>query len=243
MATEAATLRLTAAMRTHVGLVRQENEDRVVAAPGGGLWAVADGMGGHARGAWAAETVCAALAAAPLTGALEADCERVADGLADANHRIVEEGARAGQTIGSTVVALLAGGDRIACLWSGDSRCYRLRGGSLRQLSRDHSQVAELVAAGLVTEADARTHPLGNVITRAIGVASDLALDVVEDRLLPGDLLLLCSDGLNKCLEDEEIAATLAGRDPEAGCEALLAATLARGAPDNVSIALVSCAD
>ena len=231
--------RLAAAMRTHVGLVRRENEDSIVASPGERLWAVADGMGGHARGAWASQTVCAALAATPLGHSLNGDCERVADALEHANELIVAEGEKSGHTVGTTVVALLVSGDRLACLWSGDSRCYRLRGGTLRQLTRDHSQVAELVDAGLITEEEARHHPLGNVVTRAIGVARGLALDVVEDALAPGDSLLLCSDGLNKCLNDAEIADTLAGRDPEEGCGALVAAVLDRGAPDNVSVILV----
>ena len=231
--------RLTAAMRTHVGLVRKENEDSIVASPDGRLWAVADGMGGHARGAWASQTVCAALAATALGPTLNGDCERVADALEHANDLIVAEGEKSGHTVGTTVVALLVVGDRLACLWSGDSRAYRLRGGALRQLTRDHSQVAELVDAGLITEAEARTHPLGNVVTRAIGVARGLALDVVEDGLAPGDTVLLCSDGLNKCLEDVEIAQLLGDNDPATGCETLVAAVLDRGAPDNVSVILV----
>jgi serine/threonine protein phosphatase PrpC len=226
-------------MLTHVGLVRKENEDCVFGAPQGGLWAVADGMGGHARGAWAARTVCAALESTVLFGELNADCDRVADALAEANELIVEEGARGGETIGSTIVALLTSGSRLACLWSGDSRMYRLRDGTFQQLTRDHSQVNELVSAGLITEDEARSHPLGNVITRAIGVSPGLALDVIEDQILPQDVLLLCSDGLNKCLSDNEIATTIIGGDIEVNCKTLIAKCLERGAPDNVSVVLL----
>lgn len=238
-------LRFAVAMRTHVGLVRQENEDSILLHPAGGLWAVADGMGGHANGRWAAMSVTAALAAVDLAGdpraPLDSDCERLADALADANDAIVQASAAAGATMGATIVALRILGSRFACLWAGDSRVYRLRGDSLRQITRDHSQVGELVAAGILTPEQAETHPLANVITRAVGVSADLALDVVEDRILAGDAFLLCSDGLTRCVPDAEIAGLAAAGSVEAASEALLAACLARGAPDNVSLILVRC--
>ena len=224
---------------THPGLVRKENEDAIATGAMGGLWAVADGMGGHARGAWAAGTICRAIDATALTGNLHTDCEHVADVLADANDLIVAEGLRGGGTIGSTVVALLLGEGRYACLWAGDSRIYLLRDGVVRQLTRDHSQVEELVTAGVLTRDQARDHPLGNVVTRAIGVAPGLAIDVAEDSALPGDLFLLCSDGLTKVLEDAELPAMLAGASPQQTCELLVQAVLERGAPDNVSVILV----
>jgi len=228
-----------AASATHVGRVRTENEDAVAPVDGRPLWAVADGMGGHARGAWAAATVCAAVARTRLTGVLDADCEALADALGDANDHIRAEGERGGATIGTTVVALLVAGGRYACLWAGDSRVYRLRDGDFRQITRDHSQVEELVAAGVLTREQARDHPLGNVVTRAVGVAADLALDVVEDALLPGDAFLLCSDGLTKAVADADAAAVLAAVPPEAACARLIDMTLAAGAPDNVSLVIV----
>ena len=227
------------AAATHVGHLRRENEDAVAPVGAHPLWAVADGMGGHARGAWAAATVCDAIARLVPTGALHTDCEALADALADANERIHGEGARGGQTIGTTVVALLLEEGRYACLWAGDSRIYLLRGGVLRQLTRDHSQVEELVAAGLLTREQARDHPLGNVITRAIGVAPGLALDVVEDVVAAGDVFLLCSDGLTKVLDDPAIADVLGRFAPDPACAELLRLTLAGGAPDNVSAVIV----
>ncbi len=227
-----------AAALSHVGCVRTANEDSVMTHPGGTFWAVADGMGGHARGDWASQTVVARLGAVALAGNLDHDCEAVADALAAANAEVVEAGRVAGRTIGTTVAALLLAEERAACLWVGDSRVYRLRGGTLRQMTRDHSQVDQLVAAGIIRPEEAADHPLANVVTRAIGGEPDLALDVVEDALSPGDVFLVCSDGLNKCLSDAEIAGLLAGA-PSSACDALVRAVLARGAPDNVSVAVV----
>ncbi|MEH3106689.1 MAG: protein phosphatase 2C domain-containing protein [Sphingomonas fennica] len=224
---------------THVGKVRHENEDALVVAPAGGLWGVADGMGGHARGAWASRTVCQGLEALRPSGRIAHDIETIADALADANDLIVAEGARGGSTIGTTVVALVTGEGRYACLWAGDSRIYLIRDGAIRQLTRDHSQVEELVTAGVLSREAARDHPLGNVVTRAVGVAPGLAIDCVEDALRPGDRFLLCSDGLTKVMEDEEIARTLAPLPPAAGCDALIATVLDRGAPDNVTVIVV----
>ena len=236
-----ATFRFHVGSATHPGLVRQENEDALALHPGGAMWAVADGMGGHANGRWAAMQVAAELAQTPLAGILDADCDAVADALADANAKIVAAAAASGKTIGATVVALRIAGNRFACLWAGDSRIYRLRNGALRQLTRDHSHVEQLVEAGIITAAEADSHPMANVITRAVGVAPDLALDVVEDEVATGDTFLLCSDGLNNCLSDAEIAAILATHPPGEACDVLIAATLKRGAPDNVTVIVVGC--
>ena len=226
---------------THPGLVRKENEDGLALHPGGALWAVADGMGGHANGRWAAAQVVDELSQAALDGSLDADCDAIADALAEANARIIAAATASGATCGATVVALRIAGGRYACLWAGDSRIYRLRGGEFRQLTRDHSHVEQLVDAGIITPEQAVNHPLANVITRAVGVAPDLALDVVEDTVSPRDSFLLCSDGLNKCLSDDEIAAIAGTHPPSEACDALLAATLQRGAPDNVSVIVVRC--
>jgi serine/threonine-protein phosphatase Stp1 len=237
----AASFRYLVGSITHPGLVRQENEDALSLHPGGEMWAVADGMGGHANGRWAAMQVAAELAQTSLAGTLNADCDLIADALADANAKIVAAAAASGKTIGATVVALRIAGNRFACLWAGDSRIYRLRAGSLRQLTRDHSHVEQLVEAGIIKAEEADGHPMANVITRAVGVVPDLALDVVEDEVSAGDTFLLCSDGLNKCLSDAEIAAIIATHPPREACDALIAATLKRGAPDNVTVIIVRC--
>lgn len=237
----AALFRYVVGALTHAGLVRQENEDALALHPCGEMWAVADGMGGHANGRWAAMQVAAEIMQAPLSGNLHADCDAIADALADANARIVAAATTSGKTIGATVVALRIAGNRFACLWAGDSRIYRLRGGTLRQLTRDHSHVEQLVEAGIISAEEAENHPMANVITRAVGVVPDLALDVVEDEVLAGDIFLLCSDGLNKCLGDPEIGAILSTHPPGEACDALIAATLKRGAPDNVTVIMVHC--
>ena len=228
-----------AAAATHVGCVRSENEDALASVGPRPVWALADGMGGHARGAWASATVCEAIDRAVLGGSLHADCEALADALAEANERIYAEGVRRGATIGTTAVSLVMAEGRYACLWAGDSRIYLLRDGTFRQVTRDHSQVEELVTAGLLDREQARDHPLGNVVTRAIGIAPGLALDVVEDAVRPGDVFLLCSDGLNKVVTDAEAAGMLARAAPEAACAELVRLTVARGAPDNVSVVVV----
>ena len=230
---------ITVAAMTHVGRVRSTNEDAVAAAGAQPLCVVADGMGGHMRGAWAARTVCEAVSRVRLTGAFEADCVTVAAALSDANDVIYAEGERGGATIGTTVAALLLADGRYACLWAGDSRIYLWRDRALLPLTTDNSHVEELVVAGLVDRKAARDHPLGHLVTRAIGVVPGAAVDLVTDILGADDVFLLCSDGLTKVLEDAAIAAVLASHPPEAACRELIRLTLEGGAPDNVSIVIV----
>jgi protein phosphatase/serine/threonine-protein phosphatase Stp1 len=150
-------------------------------------------------------------------------------------HEALREKAGHG-TIASTIVVLIVRGGHFACLWAGDSRLYRLRNGVLEQVTRDHSLVQELVDAGMVKPEDAESHPRANVITRAVGAATDeLEIDKTTDRVLPGDRFLLCSDGLSKTLPASEIASLLGGPDPAHAPELLIAAALARQASDNVT--------
>ena len=153
----------------------------------------------------------------------------------DAVHRDLQARAAAagpGRIIATTIVVLLARGGHFACLWAGDSRAYRLRDGALERLTRDHSVVQDLVQAGLIDDGDAEAHPQANVITRAVGAHGDLELDKVSARIAPGDLFLLCSDGLFKALPEAGIAAVLA---TGGGPDGLVAAALAQGARDNVT--------
>jgi serine/threonine protein phosphatase PrpC len=132
---------------------------------------------------------------------------------------------------------LLVFGNHFACAWAGDSRLYLLRGGGLRQISQDHTEVQELVEQGLLAPEEAKHHPRANVITRAIGSHEALPLDKIQDQIQAGDMLLLCSDGLTKMLSDDEIAAALAADRPiEVSVEMLMQTTLDRGAPDNVTL-------
>lgn len=233
-------LRVRAVATTHPGLVRRVNEDRYCARDSVGLWAVADGMGGHSHGDWASNAVVQALDGAQVPLAFQAATQVVADAIHSANRRIWGEAQRREQQMGSTVVALLVQDACFAALWVGDSRAYVLRDGMLHPLTRDHSQVQEMVDRGLITEDEARNHPRGHVLARAIGVGSRLAVDVVTDEVAAGDVFLLCSDGLTGMLDEAVIARLMAGPDRQAALDRLIAAALEGGAPDNVTAILVS---
>ncbi|HEY9348845.1 MAG TPA: serine/threonine-protein phosphatase, partial [Inquilinus sp.] len=142
--------------------------------------------------------------------------------------------------IGATVVVLLLRDGRYACLWAGDSRLYLLRDGMLRQLTRDHSYVQRLIDSGSRTPEQGRRHPGANVITRAVGASGPLELDMVQGDSRPGDVFLLCSDGLTNVVAEAEIADRLAALPCEAASTALLDLALARGAPDNVTLVVLA---
>jgi serine/threonine protein phosphatase PrpC len=233
--------RFRSSAATHVGTVRTRNEDNFVNRPDLGVWAVADGAGGHDAGDLAARIVTDALAAVPKgLGAAELLAE-VRLRLGHAHDSIRAEAARRGahSIIATTVVALLAHRDHFACLWAGDSRAYLLRGGRLVQISHDHSLVQELVDAGALSPVEALHHPRANVITRAVGADfSPLDLDKTSDRLRNGDRFLLCSDGVTKVLPDAELARLLAS-DDASPAERLIAAALDRNCDDNVTVVTV----
>lgn len=219
---------------THPGTVRPRNEDAFVDRGDIGLWAVADGAGGHGAGDVASAAVAEALRDLPA-GLTAAEMLAQVRLRIDAVHRDLQaraEAAGPGRIIATTIVILLARGEHFACLWAGDSRAYLLRDGALTRLTRDHSVVQELVEAGLIDDGDAESHPQANVITRAVGATGDLELDKVSARFAPGDLFLLCSDGLFKALPEAEMAAMLAAGG---GSDALIAAALSAGARDNVT--------
>jgi serine/threonine-protein phosphatase Stp1 len=224
---------------THPGAVRRRNEDNYVSRPDLGLWAVADGAGGHEAGDVASCIVTDALRTVPTgLGATELLGE-IRHRIAGAHVALWAEAARRGRDAMcvSTVVVLLARQDYYACLWAGDSRAYLLRGGRFRQLTRDHSLVQELFDAGAISAADIAHHPSANVITRAVG-AEDLELDKVTDRLHPGDRFLLCSDGLFRTVPEPRLAETLAAGQGDIA-ERMVTTALARHAGDNVTAVTV----
>jgi serine/threonine protein phosphatase PrpC len=238
------TFRWSSAGRSHVGMVRAINEDACLAMPELGLWAVADGMGGHEAGDVASQMIVKTLQQTPLPPTWPDFLNSVREALHNVNRQLREESAQRYQnrTIGSTVVVLLAHENQCACLWVGDSRIYRLRNGELQQLTRDHSHVQELVDQGLLTPEEAHRHPLANVITRAVGSADDLQIDEVAHPLQAGDLFLLCSDGLNKTVPDEEIARLLAHshHNCQEAVKAFIHLALMRDANDNVTTVVVA---
>lgn len=230
----------SAASYSHVGMVRKINEDACLELTWDGLWAVADGMGGHAAGDYVSSLAVDSLRQLPLIDGLEDFTQALRDTLARVNRAVREETLRRGVAMmGSTVVVLAARGDRAVGLWAGDSRLYRLRDGRIERLSHDHSYVQELQDSGLLNEAEARVHPRGNIVTRAIGVEEQLELQAVDVQVQPGDTYLLCSDGLNKTAEDHEIADVLGHADPYQVVRSLVHLGLTRGAPDNITAVVV----
>ena len=225
---------------SHVGMARKINEDACLELTWDGLWAVADGMGGHAAGDYVSSLAVDSLRQLPLIDGLEDFTQALRDTLAQVNRAVREETVRRGVAMmGSTVVLLAARGDRAVGLWAGDSRLYRLRDGRIERLSHDHSYVQELQDSGLLNEAEARVHPRGNIVTRAIGVEDQLELQAVNLQVQPGDTYLLCSDGLNKTAEDHEIADVLGHADPYQVVRSLVHLGLTRGAPDNITAVVV----
>ncbi len=237
---EAGTWRYRSAARSDKGRVRARNEDSVVDRPEAGVWAVADGMGGHDRGDRASAIIREELAglerpdgpAGALAGAVR---ERL-----DAAHARVRAELGGGGPSGSTVVALAIEGGRYACFWAGDSRLYRCAGGAIERLTTDHSLVQELVDAGALPAAAAGGHPLSNRITRAVGVEAALDLAVREGEVADGERYLLSSDGLHGLLDDPALARLAAGDDLDEAADALVAAALDAGGTDNVSVVLVA---
>jgi len=227
---------------SHVGRVREHNEDSVLSRPAIGLWAVSDGMGGHGNGDLASQAVVKALEGlAPSESAarLLADFEQKIIGV-NAELRALAR-AKDRRVIGATLVALIVHGGHYACVWCGDSRAYLRRSASLTQVSRDHSEVQELVDRGVLSKEQGRSWPGRNVITRALGASDQAELEIVDGPAFAGDRFLLCSDGLVVHVTDDEIAAELAAHDPQAACDSLLRLTLERGASDNVAIIVVDC--
>jgi serine/threonine protein phosphatase PrpC len=227
---------------TDQGCVRDHNEDSHLERPECGIWVVADGMGGHAAGDFASQTITEELGSVGMPGSAGDLQARFMERLRRAHMRIIEHAEMlGGGTVGATLVGLLAFEDAFACIWSGDSRIYLLRGGLLTQQTQDHTEVRELLASGAITEQQAAEWPRKNVITRAIGVSPEPNCDVVSGQLEAGDSFLLCSDGLTEHLEDHELAEMMRAPSAQAACDAMIAETLARGARDNVTAVVLRC--
>ena len=234
-----APLRVQDAALTHVGLIRSENEDSMASLAGQGVWLVADGMGGHSHGKFASQTITAVLhEMAPAIDPAR-PWESVAQAIHEANRRIFARSGELGKQMGSTVVVLVLHDQQFSVLWAGDSRAYLLRDGELYQLTRDHTQVEMMLERGLLTPQEAADHPMKHVLARAVGVQETLELDAIQDATAPHDVFMLCSDGLYGVVNDWQIAKMLREQGAGAG-DALIAAALAGGGPDNVTVSLVA---
>ncbi len=222
--------------KTDVGLVRKVNEDSLLARPDIGLWAVADGMGGHQAGDLASQTIVEQLGR--LSDRLTpGELLKAARGAVhDAHDKLREESTRrAGAMLGSTVVVLILTDGHFACLWAGDSRLYLLRDGELSIVTRDHSLVADLVESGDLTWEEAEKHPQANVITRAVGAVDHLELDKRHGEIKPGDRFLICSDGLSRYADEAAIGAILSAGAVEEVSDQLIQLAIEGGGADNIT--------
>jgi len=229
-----------ASARSHVGCVRKLNEDAWLDRSDVGLWAVADGMGGHAAGDVASREVIRHLAGVSDFSSAFAVRRNVRNALFAANAGLQRVALRDMlDTVGSTAVVLMAHGGHYACTWAGDSRAYLLRAGELTRITTDHSLAQQMISAGAVSETEVRTLPNANVITRAVGARATLELDGVYGRIQAGDRFLLCSDGLFNVLMDADLRRILQSDCSVSSADQLIAAALAGGASDNITCMVI----
>ncbi|HAQ73503.1 PP2C family protein-serine/threonine phosphatase [Stutzerimonas nitrititolerans] len=231
------------AARTDTGKVRARNEDAFLDLPERGLWVVADGMGGHQNGALASRLIVEALAELPHEGGLEQRVAQVRGCLHELNRRLGQDltlaCGQADSLMGSTVVVFLAEDDRAACIWAGDSRCYLWRSSRLYQLSRDHSLAQLLIEEQQMSAEEAARHPRAHALTRAVGACEALQLDIVELDVLPGDALLLCSDGLHQSLSPDQLGTALNIGSAPLALRRLFDQALQGAARDNLSAIVI----
>jgi protein phosphatase len=242
-------MKLAAAGKTHVGRRRSRNEDDYLLHDPAHLYAVADGMGGHAAGDVASRVALEVLQEFYGEPCTDDDIDLAQGQLAEAvrlaNRRVVDAARQRNELrgMGTTLVAARFLGDQLLIANVGDSRAYLLRNGDLRQLTSDHSWVQEQIQLGVISPDEADNHPFRNMITRALGIRDNVEPDLSPMEARPGDKLLLCSDGLYVMLPDEEIAGCLAAPgEPMAICEELVGEANRRGGVDNITVVLVVCA-
>jgi len=231
---------VTATLRTDVGKARRQNEDAAWLDEKLGVFAVADGMGGHLAGEVASGMAIDAvkrMAASHEIASISVMREAVSGA-----HEAIYAHAKANPAcagMGTTLSVMWRGGHYMYIAHVGDSRIYRLRGGEMEQITQDHSLVEELVRARILTREEARRHPRRNIITRALGTQGDNAPDLLAADRKPGDLWLLCTDGLTGMVSDGDIARTLKETDDlDAAADSLLAQALDAGGRDNVTLIL-----
>ena len=238
------------AVRTDVGRVREINEDCAFTDSEAGLAILADGMGGHLAGEVASGLAVETLAGCVLHALKEQKPEEEPEAIIsilrqcidEANRRVCERAAEDNNLkgMGTTIVVAVAKGKMIHIAHVGDSRAYLMRAGELRQVTRDHSLVQEMLSCGQISEREVATHPMRNVLTRALGNESEIQADVQALEWQDKDCLLLCSDGLTTMVEDSKIGKILGryGSDLEAACDELIRAANSRGGKDNITVIL-----
>ena len=248
-------MRIASGGVTDVGRVRTNNEDCYKIVEPLNLYVLSDGMGGEAHGeiasAMAVETVVkhcldieanpAAKVVGPVQPNWSARTKRLSTAIHLANRNIFKSAEENPDQhgMGATLTAVWIDGAKLSIAHVGDSRAYLLRGGSLLQLTRDHSLVAEQVRRGILTSAEAEESDMQSVLLRALGAQAEIEVDVEEHTLFPRDVLLLCSDGLTRMVTDPEIAGTLqAETNTVHAAENLVALANERGGPDNITVVI-----
>ena len=231
---------MTATLRTHIGKVRKQNEDAAWFDESRGIYVVADGMGGHLAGEVASAMAIDAIRRMAQENEI-ASINVLREAVCSAHEAIVSHAAENKKCsgMGTTLSAMWRGGHYMYVAHVGDSRIYRLRGGKLERITQDHSLVEELVRARIITREEARNHPRRNIITRALGTPGENAPDLLAADIEPGDLWLLCSDGLSGMVSDEEIERVLrSGESLDRMADCLMNMALEAGGRDNVTLIL-----
>ncbi|WP_026487208.1 Stp1/IreP family PP2C-type Ser/Thr phosphatase [Caldanaerobius polysaccharolyticus] len=234
--------------KTDVGNTRENNEDGYYIKNDDELklFIVADGMGGHNAG-----EIASSLAIKSVADYFEEnykkinkrDCDIVnfiKEAIVQGNLEVFKRAMlnKSMNGMGTTLTLLLIENGKYFLGHIGDSRAYLVRDGEIKQISNDHSLVAELIRQGSITENEARVHPQRNIITRALGTEDDIEIDIAFDHVNPGDIILLCTDGLTSMLTDQEILDIIYDKEPEMACEELVKAANARGGYDNITVVI-----
>lgn len=229
------------AARTHTGLVRPNNQDTLLLCSR--LYGVADGMGGHNGGEVASQGAVSVLR--DILTSHEPSEKWLETGIQAANRRLYEQQAQDSSLsgMGTTVTVLWEGDTDVLIGHVGDSRAYLFRNGILSQVTQDHSVVAEMMRQGILTKEKAKKHPYRNVITRAVGTASGIEVDIHCRDKMPGDIWLICSDGLYGMVEETEMETVLRTHPLDEAAEQLLKMALDNGGRDNISLVLLMVAE
>ena len=245
--------KLEVGLATSVGRVRSANEDSVLCEPvdspdveqRGLFCVVADGMGGHAGGDVASSIAVQKARDVYYTADVDTVEEALMQAIETANRDVFAEshGKTGRDQMGSTMTAVVVLGAKAVVGHVGDSRCYLVEDGELKQITRDHSWVSDEVQAGALTPEEARVHPRRNLITRALGLRPDVEVDVHQFSLKPGSVVLVCSDGLHGPVGDEEILAQLQRLPPQEAVDSLISLANERGGPDNISAVVIKAGD
>ena len=226
---------------THVGSVREVNEDSILSRAENGLWVVADGMGGYEAGDLASGMLVDALNGISLESNISANINSIEETVNDVNKKIIEHSEKefGGRVFGSTIVVAFFHDSFGSVLWAGDSRLYRLRSNILTRLTKDHSQLQEMLDSNLLLPEEIENYPDQNVITRAVGAEKDLMLDFQVFEIEEDDKFLLCSDGLYNSINENQIQYILNNGGIKLNTEQLIRTALENGASDNVSFILI----